>query len=188
MPFEPQVRVFASAEHLSRAAAERFCLVGQQAIRDRGRFTVALSGGSTPRGLHEELVRDFSSQLSWKDVFFFWSDERHVPPTDSDSNYRMANETLLSKLPIPADHIFRVSAELPDAGEAAQAYEQAIYNFFRTPAGVFPRFDLILLGMGPDGHTASLFPGTTALEEKQHSVVANWVEKFSTFRITFTYP
>jgi 6-phosphogluconolactonase len=188
MPAEPQVRIFASPEHLSRAAAENFCLIGTQAIRDRGRFTVALSGGSTPRGLHEELVRDFSTQLPWQDVFFFWSDERHVPPTDPESNYRMANETLLSKLPIPADHIFRVPAEIPNAGEAAQVYEQTLSNFFRTAPGSFPRFDLILLGMGPDGHTASLFPGTTALEEKQHWVVANWVEKFSTFRITFTYP
>src|SRR5258708_7285716 len=187
MSAEPQVRIFASPEHLFHAAAERFCLIGSQAIRDRGRFTVALSGGSTPRGMHEELVRNFAEQLSWKDVFFFWSDERHVPPTDPDSNYRMANETLLSKLPIPADHIFRVPAETPNAGAAAQAYEQTLRDFFRS--GVrFPRFDLILLGMGPDGHTASLFPGTTALEEKQHWVVANWVEKFSTFRVTFTYP
>jgi 6-phosphogluconolactonase len=187
MPAEPQVRVFASPEHLFHAAAERFCAIGQQAIGDRGRFAVALSGGSTPRGMHEELVQNFSSQLSWKDVFFFWSDERHVPPTDPDSNYRMANETLLSKLPIPADHIFRVPAETPNAGAAAEAYEQNMQNFFR-PAAPFPRFDLILLGMGPDGHTASLFPGTTALDEKKHWVVANWVEKFSTFRITFTYP
>jgi 6-phosphogluconolactonase len=187
MPFEPQVRIFASPEHLFHAAAERFCLVGQPAIRDRGRFSVALSGGSTPRAMHEELVQNFSSQLSWKDVFFFWSDERHVPPTDPDSNYRMANETLLSKLPVPADHIFRVPGEMPNAGEAAQAYEQSMRNFFR-PAAAFPRFDLILLGMGADGHTASLFPGTTALDEKKHWVVANWVEKFSTFRITFTYP
>ena len=187
MAAEPQVRTFASPGHLSRAAAERFCSIGEQAIRDRGRFTVALSGGSTPRGMHEELVRSFATQLSWKDVFFFWSDERHVPPTDSDSNYRMADETLLSKLPVPADHIFRVPAEMPDAGEAALAYEQTLQSFFR-PAAVFPRFDLILLGMGPDGHTASLFPGTTALDENKHWVVANWVEKFSTFRITFTYP
>jgi 6-phosphogluconolactonase len=188
MPVEPQVRIFASPEHLFHSAAERFCLIGQQAIRDRGRFSVALSGGSTPRGLHEELAKDFSAQLSWKDVFFFWSDERHVPPSDADSNYRMAKETLLSKLPIPEDHVFRVPAEMPDAGEAAQAYEQIMQDFFRAGSSSFPRFDLILLGMGPDGHTASLFPGTTALDEKQHWVVANWVEKFSTFRITFTYP
>jgi 6-phosphogluconolactonase len=188
MAAEPQVRIFASPEHLFHAAAERFCLVGQQAIRDRGRFTVALSGGSTPRALHEELLRNFSSQLSWKDAFFFLSDERHVPPTDADSNFRMANETLLSQLPIPTDHIFRVPTEMSDAGEAAQAYEQTMHDVFRTGPAVFPRFDLILLGMGPDGHTASLFPGTTALDEKQHWVVANWVAKFSTFRITFTYP
>jgi len=188
MPAEPQVRIFASPEHLFHAAAENFCRIGGQAIRDRGHFTVALSGGSTPRGLHEESVRNFAQQLSWHDVFFFWSDERHVPPSDSDSNYRMANETLLSKLPIPGDHILRVPAELSDAGEAAQVYEQTMQNFFHVSPGSFPRFDLILLGMGPDGHTASLFPGTTALEEKQHWVVANWVEKFSTFRITFTYP
>lgn len=187
MPAEPQVRIFASPEHLSHAAAERFCRIGQQAIRDRGRFTVALSGGSTPRGMHEELVRNFATQLSWKDVFFFWSDERHVPPTDPDSNYRMANETLLSKLPIPPDHIFRVPAEIPDAGEAARAYEQSMQAIFGLTTA-FPRFDLILLGMGPDGHTASLFPGTTALDENKHWVVANWVAKFSTFRITFTYP
>src|SRR5271165_3645684 len=187
MPTEPQVRIFASPEHLFHAAAENFCRIGTQAIRDRGRFTVALSGGSTPRGMHEDLVRNFAAQLSWKDGFFFWSDERHVPPSDADSNYRMANETLLSRLPVPADHIFRVPAEMPDAGEAAHTYEQSMQNFFRTTAA-FPRFDLILLGMGPDGHTASLFPGTTALDEKKHWVVANWVEKFSTFRITFTYP
>jgi 6-phosphogluconolactonase len=188
MPAEPQVRIFASPEHLFRAAAENFCRIGSQAIRDRGRFAVALSGGSTPRGLNEEVVRDFASQLTWEDVFFFWSDERHVPPTDPESNFRMANETLLSQLAIPSGHIFRIPAEVPDAGDVAQAYEQTLHNFFRTAPGSFPRFDVIFLGMGPDGHTASLFPGTTALKEKQHWVVANWVEKFSTFRITFTYP
>jgi 6-phosphogluconolactonase len=188
MPGEPQVRIFASPEHLFRAAAENFCRIGSQSIRDRGRFSVALSGGSTPRGLHTELVQDFAKRLPWQGAFFFWSDERHVPPTDPESNYRMANETLLSKLPIPAGNIFRVPSEMPDAGDAARIYEQTLHNFFRPAADSFPRFDLILLGMGPDGHAASLFPGTTALEEKQHWVVANWVEKFSTFRITFTYP
>ena len=188
MVAEPQIRIFASPEHLFHAAAERFFQIGSQAIRDRGRFAVALSGGSTPRGMHQELVRSFSEQLPWRDVFFFWSDERHVPPTDPDSNYRMANETLLSKLPIPADHIFRVPAETPNAGAAAEVYEQTLQGFFVPGPGSFPRFDLVLLGMGPDGHTASLFPATTALDEKKHWVVANWVEKFSTFRITFTYP
>ena len=188
MPSDPQVRVFASAEHLFHAAAETFCSLGARAIRENGKFTVALSGGSTPRGLYQELATNFSTQLDWQKVFFFFGDERHVPPTDSESNYRMANESLFSKLAMPADHVFRIPAEMPDAGQAALAYEQTLRNFFRPSPGSFPRFDLILLGLGPDGHTASLFPGTTALEEKQHWVVANWVEKFSAFRITLTYP
>src|SRR5258708_16815897 len=161
---EPQVRVLASPERLFRAAAERFCYIGSQAIRDRGRFAVALSGGSTPRGLHEELGANFSSQLPWQNVFFFWSDERHVAPADPESNYRMAGETLLSQLPIPPNHIFRIPAEMPDAGEAAQVYEQTLQDFFQSAPGSFPRFDLVLLGMGPDGHTASLFPASTALQ------------------------
>jgi 6-phosphogluconolactonase len=188
MASEPQIRIFASAEHLFHVAAEDFCSLGTRAIRERGKFTVALSGGSTPRGLYQELAKNFSTQLDWQKVFFFFGDERHVPPTDTESNYRMANESLFSKLAIPADHVFRIPAEMPDAGQAALAYEQTLRNFFRPSPGSFPRFDLVLLGMGPDGHTASLFPGTTALEEKQHWVVANWVEKFSAFRITLTYP
>jgi 6-phosphogluconolactonase len=185
---EPHVRVLGSKQELSTAGAELFVDVGSRAIAQTGRFVVALSGGSTPKGMNQELVANFSSRLDWQKVFFFWSDERHVPPDHPDSNFKMANETLLSKLPVPPDHIFRTPAELQDAGQAASAYEAALQNFFRLPPGSFPRFDLILLGMGPDGHTASLFPGTTALEETQHLVVANWVEKFSTFRITFTYP
>src|SRR6202043_4261872 len=124
MPSEPQVEVLGSPQELFHAAAEKFCSVGSIAIQDRGRFTVALSGGSTPRGLHQELVTDFSSELPWDKVFFFWGDERHVPPDSSDSNYRMAKETLLSKLPIPPENIFRVTAELPDARQAAAKYEQ----------------------------------------------------------------
>jgi 6-phosphogluconolactonase len=188
MPSEPQVEVFGSPQELFAAAAKKFCSVGSSAIQDHGRFTVALSGGSTPRGLHQELVTHFSSELQWGNVFFFWGDERHVPPDSSDSNYRMAKETLLSKLPIAPENIFRVPAELPDARQAAAKYEQTIQKFFRLEPDSFPRFDFILLGMGPDGHTASLFPGTAALQEKDHLVVANWVEKLNAFRITFTYP
>ena len=114
--------------------------------------------------------------MPWDKVFFFWGDERHVPPDSSDSNYRMANETLLSKLPISPENIFRVPAELPDARGAAGKYEQTLQQFFRSKQGAFPKFDFILLGMGPDGHTASLFPGTAALQAKDHLVVANWVD------------
>ncbi len=187
MSAEPQIRVFASAEHVFHAAAESFCNLGACAIRDYGRFMVALSGGSTPRGLYQELAASFSTQLDWQKVFFFFGDERHVPSTDAESNYRMANETLLSKLDVPQKNVFRIPAELADAGEAARAYEQTLRGSLPLSAG-FPRLDLVLLGMGPDGHTASLFPGTTALEENQHWVVANWVEKFSAFRITLTFP
>jgi 6-phosphogluconolactonase len=188
MASQPQVRVFGSPQELFRASAEKFCAVGSEAIQTRGKFSVALSGGSTPRGLHQELVTDFSSKLAWHKVFFFWGDERHVPPDSSDSNYRMAKETLLSKLPIPAENIFRIPSELADAKEAAKKYEQTLEKFFRPDQNSFPRFDFILLGMGPDGHTASLFPGTAALEEKDRFVAANWVEKLNTFRITLTYP
>jgi 6-phosphogluconolactonase len=188
MPAEPKVEIFGSPQELFHAAAEKFCTLGTGAIKDHGKFTVALSGGSTPRGLHQELATHFASRLDWNRVFFFWGDERHVPPDNSDSNYRMANETLLSKLPIPPGNIFRVSSELPDARQAAAKYEQGLQQFFDLNPDSFPKFDFILLGMGPDGHTASLFPGTAALQEKDRLVVANWVEKLNTFRITFTYP
>jgi len=188
MPSAPQVRVFPTSQELFRAAAEEFCVIGSHAIQEHGRFTVALSGGSTPRGLHQELVSNFASALPWKDVFFFWGDERHVPPDFPESNFRMANETLLSKLPIPPDNIVRMPGELPDANQGAALYEERLREFFRPAPGAFPRFDFILLGMGPDGHTASLFPGTRTLEETEHFVAGNWVEEHSTYRITFTYP
>lgn len=188
MSAAPQVRVLPTQEELFRAAAEVFCEIGAQAIRERGRYTVALSGGSTPRGLHHELAATFSSELPWDKVFFFWGDERHVPPDFPESNYRMAKETLLTKLPIPPDHIFRMSGELPDANQAGLIYEQTLREFFHPAPAHFPSLDFNLLGMGPDGHTASLFPGTAALQERQRWVVGNWVPQHDTWRITLTYP
>jgi 6-phosphogluconolactonase len=185
---EPEIRLFPSDKQLFHAAAETFCNIGNEAIREHGHFTVALSGGSTPRGLHQELVKTFASELPWDKVFFFWGDERHVPPDFPESNYRMARETLLSKLPIPANNIFRMHGEIPDANQAAGIYEQTLREFFHPSQVGFPRFDFILLGMGPDGHTASLFPATNALKEQQSWVAGNWVEQHSTFRITLTYP
>jgi 6-phosphogluconolactonase len=126
--------------------------------------------------------------LPWDKIYFFFGDERHVPPDDPESNYRMVRESLLSKIPVPAENVFRVPAENPDASQAAEAYEQTLRKFFSPPPGQFPRFDLVLLGMGPDGHTASLFPGIPALKEKSRWVVADWVEKFKTDRITLTLP
>lgn len=188
MPPEAQVRVFDPPAELFRAGAEEFCRVGIESIRQRGRFSVALSGGSTPRPLHHELATTFASRLPWDKVFFFWGDERHVPPDFPESNFRMAKETLLSQLPVPTENIYRMRGELPDAEQAALMYEDTLRESFRPAAGEFPRFDFILLGLGPDGHTASLFPGTKALQESRRLVVGNWVEQHSTWRITFTYP
>jgi 6-phosphogluconolactonase len=183
-----EIRKLSTPQELFAAAAEEVIQAAKHAVASRGRFTIALSGGSTPKSLFNLLATNAKNVLPWESMFFFWGDERHVPPTDAESNYRMADEAMLSKVPVPAGNIFRVPAENPDAAAAAAAYEQTIQKFFALEPGKFPRFDLILLGMGPDGHTASLFPGTAGLREKSHLVIANWVEKFKTHRITFTLP
>jgi 6-phosphogluconolactonase len=171
---------------LFQSAATEFATLASQSVREHGRFTVALSGGSTPRGLYSLLAQDRA--LPWEKICFFWGDERHVPPDHPDSNYRMTYEALLSKVPVRPENIFRIPAEQEDAQAVAATYEQIIRDFFRLEPGQFPRFDLILLGMGPDGHIASLFPGTAALKEASRFVVANWVDKFQAYRITLTLP
>lgn len=186
MPFSPELRILPSPQDLFRAAAQQFVKLANDAIAAKGSFTVALSGGSTPKGLHSLLANEFASALAWDKVFFFWGDERHVPPDHPDSNYRMAYETLLSKVPADPAKIFRVHSEYRDANAAAIEYEQTLGAAFGLQAFGIPRFDLILLGLGPDGHTASLFPRTAALSERRRLVVANRVEKLSTDRITFT--
>jgi 6-phosphogluconolactonase len=183
-----EIRRLTTPQDLFQAAAEEVVSLAHAALSERGRFTIALSGGSTPRNLYTLLASNARGALPWQQMFFFWGDERHVPPDDAESNYRMANEAMLAKIPVPAANVFRVPAENPDAEAAAQAYDQTLRKFFAAEAGEFPRFDLILLGMGPDGHAASLFPETAALEEKSRWVVANWVEKMKTSRITFTLP
>ena len=184
----PEVRILTTPQELFAAAAEEVVRAANEAVAERGRFTIALSGGSTPRSLYHLLATNARSSLPWDRMFFFWGDERHVPPTDPDSNYRMVDETLLSKVPVAPGNVFRVPAENPDASSAAAAYEQTLQRFFALQPGEFPRLDLILLGLGPDGHAASLFPGTPGLQEKSRLVVANWVEKFKTSRITLTLP
>ncbi len=187
---KPELRILANAEDLARAAAEEFVNLAREAIRAREFFTVALSGGSTPRGLYSLLAGDASlrDQLPWEKIHFFWGDERHVPPEHPDSNYRMAKESLLSRVPVPPANVHRIRSENPDAGQAAGEYEETLRAFFRLKMGEMPRFDLILLGMGPDGHTASLFPGTPGLREQERMIVANWVEKLKDDRITMTLP
>lgn len=182
----PIVRVLTDPPAVFSAAAVEFLQRARTAIQASGIFTVALSGGTTPSHLYSLLASQ--SDIAWDKIRFFFSDERHVPPDNTESNFRMANESLFSQAPIPKENIFRVPAEIPDADTAAQSYEQTLRQFFHLEDEALPRFDLILLGMGPDGHTASLFPGTAALHEDERLVAANWVEKFKTWRITFTYP
>ena len=182
------LRRLTTPQDLFQAAAEEVIRVASNAVAQRDRFTIALSGGSTPKNLYTLIAANAGSSLPWEKVFFFWGDERHVPLDDPDSNYRMAKESLLSKLPVPPANIFPVPAGNQDAEAVAEAYEQTLKNFFALKRDELPRFDLILLGMGPDGHTASLFPETPALGEKSRLVVANWVDKLKTSRITFTLP
>ena len=171
---------------LARTAAQEFHRLAEAAVQERGRFSVALSGGNTPRAVYSLLASDHQ-QLPWDRIHLFFGDERHVPPDHPDSNFRMASESLLSKVPIPEKNVHRIHAEL-EADAAAKEYEQELRDFFHLMNHDWPRFDLIFLGLGEDGHTASLFPGSKALTEVSRTVVANWVEKFKTFRITLTFP
>ena len=183
-----EIRILTTPQELSEAAAEEVVRNANEAVKARGRFTIALSGGSTPKNLFNLLATNARNALPWDRMYFFWGDERHVPPTDPDSNYRMADEVMLSKVPVPAGNVFRMDAENPDAARVAEDYEKTLRKFFQLAPGDVPQFDLILLGMGPDGHTASLFPGTAALQEKSRLVVSNWVEKLKTNRLSFTLP
>ncbi|HKU75956.1 MAG TPA: 6-phosphogluconolactonase [Pyrinomonadaceae bacterium] len=172
--------ILSSPKDLARAAAEHFVA--------RRPKTVALSGGSTPKLLFELLAdpnEPFRDQIAWSDIHFFWSDERHVPPDHRDSNYRMAYEAMLSRVPVAMNNVHRVPSENPDAAEAASEYEQTL---IKTTQQSLPQLDLILLGLGPDGHTASIFPDSEVLHETNRLVAAPWVEKFRTYRITMTLP
>src|SRR6266496_4828394 len=183
-----EIRVLTTPQELSEVAAEELVRCAKESVNERGRYTIALSGGSTPKNLFNLLATNARSVLPWDRTFFFWGDERHVPPTDPESNYRMAEDTMLSKIPVAAGNVFRIPAENPDAAAAAEAYEQTLRKFFQLKPGEVPVFDLIILGMGPDGHTASLFPNSPGLQEKSRLVIANWVEKLKTSRLTLTLP
>jgi 6-phosphogluconolactonase len=183
-----EIRILTTPQELFSAAAEEVIRAANEAVKARGKFTLALSGGSTPKALYNLLATNARTALPWERMYFFWGDERHVPPNDPDSNYRIVNEAMLSKVSVPPANVFRMEAENPDASAAAAAYEQTLRKFFQLDANGVPRFDLILLGMGPDGHTASLFPGTEGLKEKSRLVIANWVEKLKTHRLSFTLP
>jgi len=180
------VRVYADADELALEAARFFARLADQYVVGCGRFTVALSGGSTPKGMFTILASEpFLDTVPWSSIFVFWGDERTVPLDHIESNYRMANETLLSRVPVPQENIFRIPSENPSPDLAAAVYAETLTQTLDCPNDL-PRFDLIMLGMGPDGHTASLFPFTTALHVIDRIVVANHVAKLETYRITLT--
>jgi len=186
----PEVVILTDADSLTRRAADEFLRSALAAVRERGWFTVALAGGSTPRALYSHLADDpaLCAKVPWEKIHFFFGDERHVPPDHADSNFHMANEALFSKGLVKPEQITRIKGEYPDAEKAALEYEHALRAYFKLSEGEYPRFDLVLLGMGEEGHTLSLFPGTQALHAAHRIVVRNWVGKFFTERITLTAP
>ena len=174
-------------EDLSVRGAERIAVLAKEAVRVNGRFTLSLAGGSTPEALYRLLSsEEYSRKIPWDKVHLFWGDERCVPSDHSDSNYRMVRETLLSVIDIPPENVHRIKGELGEAGAAD--YEKILRMSFNMDAPAFPCFDLILLGMGADGHTASLFPGTSVLSEEKIWVRNVYVENLKSMRITLTPP
>ena len=177
------IRAYADKSAMTQAAAQYVIEAAAVSITERERFTIALAGGSTPKALYTLLATELKDQVDWAKVHLFWGDERTVPPDHDDSNYRMVAETLLKGVDIPTENIHRVEAER-DPHDAADAYEATLRSVFGDD--IVPSFDLILLGIGGDGHTASLFPGTDALDIEDRWFVANHVPKLDTWRLTLT--
>lgn len=180
--FSEVIEVYQDLEQASRRTAELIVAAAQQATAVGGRFDLALSGGETPRTLYSLLATEFRASIAWSDAHVFWVDERCVPPDHADSNYRMACETLLDHVPIPPSNVHRMRGE-EEPERAAREYESLLRRHFGDDA---PRFSFVLLGMGADGHTASLFPGSPALDERERLVVAVRVEKLRAYRLTLT--
>jgi 6-phosphogluconolactonase len=181
-----RVLIYDDAAAGARAAPRRFVEIADEATRAKGRFGVALSGGSTPRGIYELLAgEEFAARVDWSKAHVFFGDERCVPPDDEASNYRAAHDALLSRVAVPAENVHRMIGE-GDAVANARLYEDELRSFFGD--ATFPAFDLVMLGLGDDGHTASLFPETLAVEEQSAWVVANWVGKLNAYRLTLTAP
>jgi 6-phosphogluconolactonase len=185
---KPEIIICHDNGELNRKAAEQFAVLANAAVGARGRFSVALSGGSTPKALYALLATDeFRSRLPWPQLHLFWGDERCVAPDHAESNFRMVREALLSKISIPSENIHRMAGEKAPADGAAD-YQAQLQKFFHLADGEWPRFDLILLGLGEDGHTASLFPGSAALNEQQRWVATSYVERLHAHRLTLTLP
>ena len=176
------------ADELSRNAAAWWISLADVAVKARGQFNVALSGGATPKALYSLLATgEFTAQLTWRQIHLFFGDERCVAPDHADSNYRMVKESLLSRTNIPAENVHRMAGEKTPA-VAAAAYEAQLRDHFHIDDDALPRFDLVLLGLGEDGHTASLFPGSSALNETRRLVATTYVEKLNAHRLTLTFP
>lgn len=187
---ECEIRILPDGAAIAKRAALEFAQAATAAVRENGAFTVSLAGGSTPKALYALLATEAAlrSQVPWDKMHVFFGDERHVAPDDPDSNFRMATEALISKSPLKPEQVTRIKGEYPDAEQAALEYETALREYFKLKDGEYPRFDLLLVGMGNEGHTLSLFPGTKALHAGGRVVVRNWVGKLCTDRITLTAP
>ncbi len=187
---EREIRILADGAAIATRAAQEFVQAAAEAVRVKGSFNVALAGGSTPKALYSLLVNDSAlrSQVPWDKIHLFFGDERHVAPDHPDSNFRMASEAMISKSPLKPEQVTRIKGEYPDTEQAALEYEKALREYFQLKDGEYPRFDLVLAGMGNEGHTLSLFPGTKALHADGRMVVRNWIGKLCTERITLTAP
>ncbi len=184
-PNQPQVKIFSDLESLSRAVAQNIVERIGTRVAAGENFSLVLSGGNTPRALYEILGTQFNSLVPWGKVLLFWGDERYVPHNDPQSNYRMAEETLLGKIPIPPENLYPMPTNFAEPQEAAQEYERVLRAAFPSP---WPRFDLVLLGLGDNGHTASLFPHSPELGETQRWVVATETGGKPAARLTLTLP
>ena len=184
------IELFPNAMGIALRAADEIVRMAREAVSSRGVFSIALSGGSTPKVLYSLLAEHPSlrNSLPWDKMKVYFGDERHVGPGHADSNFQMASDAMLSKAPLEPEQIFRIKGEYPDTAQAAAEYQATIQREFGLQAGALPRFDLILLGMGSEGHTLSLFPGTKALHETQLIVTHNWIGKLCTERVTLTAP
>jgi 6-phosphogluconolactonase len=185
MTLAPRLRVSSDLDDLSLRAAESAVVVIRDAVEARGTCSLALSGGNTPSALYALLASRFREQIPWAGVHVFWGDERYVPPGDARSNYRMAKETLLDHVPCPSSNIHRMPTHFSSPDAAARDYEATLRSHF---PGAWPRFDLVFLGLGPDGHTASLFPGSAAVDERARWVLAVLDPPAPPIRLTVTLP
>lgn len=180
-----ELRIFETAEGVIESAGERMVTLMLNSVEMQGECTIALSGGSTPKPLYQQLGSEYREIIPWEKIHLFWGDERFVSPDSAESNYRLVNETMLQNIPIPEENVHPFDTTLASATESAEDYEQALREYFPDD---LPRIDIALMGMGSDGHTASLFPGTEALRERERWVTTSVAPDPPRERLTLTYP